>query len=881
LFSDIEGSTRRWDAYGDAMRDALRRHDEIMRTEIERRRGYVFKTIGDEFCAAFWSVEDALGAALAAQRMLAGQDFTAVEEILVRMAINDGEADEREGDYFGTAVNRTARLLSAGHGGQILVSGHSADALTAGLPSGITLRHLGTLPLRGLREPERVYQPIGEGLRLEFKALRALQTPPNNLPRQSTSFVGRYDDVSRVDALLDRSALVTIVGAGGIGKTRLALEVAVNRLNDEGDGAWIVDLASIADATHIAGSVLSGVHAEPKPGEEPLDTLLAYLEKRELLLILDNSEHVVAEVAEIAAQIVTHCREVTILATSRSPLDISGERIYRLAPLELASAIQLFVDRAQAADPYFPAQASAAAIEQICTNLDGIVLAIELAAARVRAMPVESLAAHLTPRLLAGGRDRRPHQQTMRALVDWSYDLLDDEERSALRHCAVFLRGFTLEVASEVFGSEDWRTLDLLTSLVDKSLVVSEGRGAGQRYRLLEPIREYALERLTEAGEAPEARRRHARAFAILASAAYEEWDTSPAPGWLARFERELSNFRIAIRWSLDEDNDVGLAARLAADTSPVFLRLSLLSEAIGSCERILQAHVALPAAVEARLRYGLSMLYNNQGMLEEAFEESRRAVLLYRESGDRRGLTRALSQAAYCYANRDRIDEAMAAALESLELARTLDDQRLLADVLRRGATAFAANDTERMRQMYAQSVTLFRALRRDDETARALTWWGQSEAEIGEYRSAAERLTEAKALAGEELAVAIASEIVACHLVLGDRESAGSIAIEALNLAAKVRHPIHLPFAITYVSVLAQDRDTVEAARLAGYAEDRLAVLAWQRVASDREIAEQLFVALEGRLGKQQLAQLLAEGATLTEEEAVARAMILSTTL
>jgi tetratricopeptide (TPR) repeat protein len=498
-------------------------------------------------------------------------------------------------------------------------------------------------------------------------------------------------------------------------------------------------------------------------------------------------------------------------------------------------------------------------------------------------MPVETLAAHLEPRLLAGGRDRRPHQQTMRALVDWSYDLLDEDERRAMRHCAVFLRGFTLEVADDVCGSgsDDGRVLDLLASLVDKSLVVSEGRGYDQRYRLLEPIREYARERLTEAGEAPEATRRHAHAFAKLAHAAYEEWDTAPSPNWLARLEHDLSNFRVAIRWALHDGNDLELAAHLAADTSPIFLRLSLLREAIAWCKQILEQRPALPAGVEARLRYGLSMLYGNQGTLDEAFDQSCKAVSRYRESGDRRGLTRALSQVAHRYAQRDRSEEAKSAASEALELARSLNDQRLLADVLRRVAPAFAPNERERMREMYAESVALFRTLRRDEETARALTWWGQSEADIGEYRSAAERLAEAKRLAGDELAVAIANDIVACYLVLEDRESAGPLAVEALTLAARVRHPIHVPFAITYVSVLAQESDAVEAARLAGYAEERLASLGWQRVISDREIAERLFLELERRLGKLRLAQLLAEGAILTEEEAVARATALSMTL
>jgi predicted ATPase/class 3 adenylate cyclase len=880
LFTDIEGSTRRWDSYAGAMRDALRRHDEVMRAEIERQRGYVFKTIGDAFCAAFWSVEDALNAAIAAQRSLAGHDFSAIEGVLVRMAIHDGEADERAGDYFGTAVNRTARLLSAGHGGQILLSGHAADALTARLPDGVTLRHLGTLPLRDLREPERVYQPFGNGLRSEFKALRALQTPPNNLPRQSTSFIGRYDDAARVEALLDRSPLVTIVGAGGIGKTRLALEVAANRLGDERDGVWIADMTSITEAALIAGTIVAAVRAEPKPDEDPLDTLLAYLEKRDLLLLLDNSERLVSAIAEIAATIVARCPQITILATSRAPLDVSVERIYRLSPLDLGSAVELFADRAQAADPDFNPASSTAAIEQICASLDGIALAVELAAARVRAMPVEALAAHLEPRLLAGGRDRRPHQQTMRALIDWSYDLLDEVERRALRRCSVFLRGFTLDAAAGVCAPEEGAesVLDLLASLVDKSLVVSEGRGRDQRYRLLEPIREYALERLSERGETADAMRAHAHVFASLAHTAYEEWDTAPAPDWLSRWEHDLPNFRVAIGWSLADARDLELGARLVADASPVFLRLSLLGEAIAFGEQIAAAHPALTAGVQARLHYALSMLYNNQGESVKAFAQALRAVALYRGAADPRGLARALAQIAHRYATQARYDEARAAAEEALTLARSLDDRGLLADALRRSAPAFAADDPPRMRRLHAESVELFRLLARDDDTARALTWWGQSEAEIGEYRAAAERFAEAKALAGEELEVVIAGEIVACYLMLGDRESAAPVAREALHLAAKIRHPIHTPFAVNYIAVLAQDNDAGEAARLAGFAQDRLAAIGWQPVVSDREIARQLLEALGRLLGAEQLSLLLAQGARLSEEEAVARATALS---
>src|SRR5579862_77539 len=535
LFTDVEASTRRWERYGDAMRAALRRHDEILRNEIESHRGYVFKTIGDAFCAAFPSVDEALAAAVEGQRQLQREDFGAVDGLCVRMAINAGETDERDGDYFGAAVNRTARLLGAGHGGQILLSGDAADAVLTKLPDDLTLRHLGSLPLRDVKDATRVYQPVGEGLRSDFKPLRALETPPNNLPRQTTSFVGRYGDIARVEALLEGSPLVTIVGAGGIGKTRMALEVAAARLNDLRDGAWFVDLSAVGDAKLIPVTILSTLGGERPPDVEPLDALLAFLEKRELLLLLDNSEHLVSDVAPIVAQIVARSPHASVLATSRSPLDIAGERLYRLASLDKAAAMELFADRARAANRAFDANAKSSVVEAICDRLDGIALAIELAAARTRTTSVETLVSHLELRLLSGGRDRRPRQQTMRALIDWSYNLLSTGEARTLRCVAVFLRGFTLDAAAEVCrdtveGESD--VLELLAALVDQSLVL-QSEEADDRYRILEPIREYGWEKLSESGELAQTRARHAAAMVSLAAQWYEEWKLDRAPiGW-------------------------------------------------------------------------------------------------------------------------------------------------------------------------------------------------------------------------------------------------------------------------------------------------------------------------------------------------------------
>ncbi len=875
LFTDIEASARRWERYGEVMRDAVRRHDEILRSEIERRRGYVFKTMGDAFCAAFWTASEALDAAVEAQRRLGGENFGAIDGLSVRMAIHAGEADERDGDYFGSAVNRTARLLSAGHGGQILVSGAAADRSLPNLPEGVNLRHLGSLTLRDLKEPERVYQPVGPGLRLEFKPLRAIETPPNNLPRQSTSFVGRHEDIVHVEALLEESSLVTIVGAGGIGKTRLALEVATEILNDYRDGAWFVDLSAIDNPGLIAGTILCALGGTQSGDHDPLDDLVKFLQNRELLLVLDNSEHLVAEVAGMVAQIVARSPLGTVLATSRAPLDVSAERLYRLTSLDLSSAIQLFGDRAQAVDRRFRIEPNAAFVERIVSRLDGIALAIELAAARVRTMSLENLAAHLQLKLLAGGRDRRPRQQTMRALIDWSFDLLTEEERLVLRRCAVFRRGFTLQAAAAVCGERDALLLEQLGSLVDKSLVVADALDGDQRYRLLEPIREYAWEKLAEAGELPEALRQHSLAFAAFARESYDEWDRGPAIDWLSRQELEVSNLRAAIGWSLDESNNRDVAAPLVADATVIFLRLGLLDEGIDRCVRILQAGPALTSALEARLRYGLSMLYSNIGKNKSVLEQALVAASLYREAGDSRGLTRALSQIAARYAILSQHDDAERYAEEALQLARSGTDRRLLADTLRRCADSFAADDRERVRALYSESVALFRGLGRNDETARALEWWGKwEEDDENNFQEAADHFLEAARLDSGRDVVFRAVDLAGCYLAIGENDRAEPFAREALAVAAKTQHPVVMPLAISYIAIIASARDVTSAARLIGYAEDRLRQADWQRAAYEQAMVDRLYDRLKENLTDSELKHLLEEGSAWSDDQAAAQA-------
>jgi predicted ATPase/class 3 adenylate cyclase len=881
LFTDIEGSTVRWDAYRDAMQTALRRHDAILRSAIESHGGYVFKTIGDAFCASFSTMADALAATIDAQRRVGSEDWSAVNGLRVRMAIHAGETDERSGDYFGPVVNRVARLLSVGHGGQVLLSGYASDLAAATLPTGAALHHLGTLPLKDLKEPERVVQLSAPGLEAEFKPPRALETPPNNLPQQATSFVGRHDDLAQVDELLRTGKLVTVAGTGGTGKTRLALAAAKDLLNDKHDGAWFVDLAPIADGALVASTILSTLGADQSGESAAIGVLIDYLKKRDLLLVLDNCEHVIGEAARVTAAIVANAPHVTVLATSREALNIAGERVYRLGSLDPQSATMLFADRALAANPRFQlTDANRPVIEDICNRLDGIAFAIELAAARTRSLPVEELSRRLELRMLGGGRERQPRQQTMTALIDWSYDALSDDEKALFRHLAVFAGGFTLAAATGVCGSEtidEFGVLDLLTSLADKSLLALEAGESDLRYRLLELVREYAGAKLDATGEAPQARLRHARTFTAIADAGYLEWDTDPRPDWLSRLERELDNFRTALRWSITERNDAALGAELAGSAGPVFMRLSLLAEGIGYCKAALDAGRTLMPSVEGRLRYALSMLYNNQCDFDAARLEAERARDLLAATQDDRALCRALSQVAQQYGRSSQNAEARATSDEALSIANSLGDRRLLAATLQRCATTFEPAEIESARAYFSQSLAIFRSLGRDDETSRALQWWADAEQAALQFRRSVDILEEALTLSALDLAF-ILTNIAGLYLALGNASSAGPFARLALEAASREGNPVGMCFAISYVAALAGPNEAEQAARIFGYALKRLHALNWPLWPSDQIVQNDLMESLRRRFEVAELERLFADGAQMTDAQAATAASRLS---
>lgn len=702
-----------------------------------------------------------------------------------------------------------------------------------------------------------------------------------NLPRQETSFVGRTSDVERVGELLRNGRLVTIVGPGGVGKTRLALQVA-EAIADRPDGVWLVDLAPVEGDGLVASTIMSVLGAPQGGDAPPLDQLVAFLAPRRLLLVLDNCERKGAEIARVTATLLARCAQVTVAATSREPLNVAGEHTHRLASLDTSSAARLFADRAKLVDPGFELGANnARVVDDICARLDGLALAIELAAARVRTISVDELSRRLTERfriLTGGSRTALPHQQTMRALIDWSYDALSEDEKTFFRRAAAFSGGFTLEAATAVCGDDTidaWAVFDLLTALVDKSLVIADVDEGGQRYRQLQMIAEYAAGRLTDAGERDERAAVHARYFAETAGDAYREWTDVAQPGWLAALAPELENFRSALGWALRDGHDIALGQQLTADVMPVLLRLTLLSEAIAWAESALAAQPAPSVAVEAQLQYGLAMLHNNQGSYERAGAAAQLAVAAYARTDDARGHVRSLSRLAVHDARQARYADAAQHSGGALERARAIGDRRLLAATLVHGASVFPADEIALARERIADAHALYRALGDEEGSVRALEWLAVAEARAGQLGRAVDALLEALPLAAGDARMYVANNLACTLAALGDTRALEA-AREVFALARNAHHTSFTANAIAYLAAGSATADPARAARLFGYARARLGELGWQADNSDALIEERLTATLVSSLGEAAVRDLLAQGAALSEEGALAEAAL-----
>jgi predicted ATPase/class 3 adenylate cyclase/DNA-binding winged helix-turn-helix (wHTH) protein len=589
LFTDVEGSTRLWDEHPEEMRTALARHDEILRDAVEQHDGRIVKTTGDGLHAAFALAHDAVAAALEAQRALVTEDWALAEPLRVRMGLHTGGAELREGDYYGPAVNRAARVSGAAHGGQILLSHTTQELVQDVLPEDTALVDLGDHRFRGLSRPERAFQLAGVGLDESFPPLQTLAAHPGNLPEPLTSFVGREYELEVIADALDDARIVTLTGVGGVGKTRLATHVAAAALTEHPDGVWLCELAAAIDERSLHQIVASVLGVQPPPGRGLAEAIAEFLRSKHLLLILDNCEHLLDECGRLAEAVVRQSAQVRILATSREGMGVRGERLVAVRSLvvpdpstdveqlEVAAASRLFLDRARAIRTGFAIDDEGArAIAEICGRLDGIPLAIELAAARVIAMrPVEILALlDERFRLLVGGhRGSVERHQTLRATVEWSYSLLEPNERSVFERLAVFSGDFDADAATAVVATdrlEEWDVRDALSGLVAKSMLVDQEADDGTtRYRLLETLRQYALERLRESSDVDTWRRRHAEHYAARAEACRPGLLGPDELIWLRRLEVESDNVRAAGTWSLASEDP--------ADTEHVIRLVTLL----------------------------------------------------------------------------------------------------------------------------------------------------------------------------------------------------------------------------------------------------------------------------------------------------------------
>jgi predicted ATPase/class 3 adenylate cyclase len=788
LFTDIEGSTTRWEHQPEAMGPALARHDALVRSAIHEHDGHVVKTMGDAFHAVFVRAPDAVAAALDAQRRLQAESWSEISPIRVRMAMHTGAAKERDGDYYGPPLNRAARLMSAGHGGQILLSQSTYELARDTPPDGVTFVDLGEHRLKDLIRPERIFQLAGPGIPSDFPPLASLNTRPHNLPLQTTPLIGRDQAVQAVRNLLLREdvRLVTLTGPGGTGKTRLSLQVAADLLDRFEDGAFFVELAPISDPTLVLSTMAQVLGVQAAGGRPLLDVLIESLRGRQLLLVLDNFEQVLPA-ATVVDSLLRGCPRSCMLVTSRAALQLRGEHEYPVPPLALPDsgrastpealsqygAVALFIERATAIKPDFAVtNANAPAVAEICARLDGLPLAIELAAARIRLLSPEAMLPRLGHglTLLTGGRRDLPaRQQTLRNAIAWSYDLLSEAERGLFRQLGVFSGGFTLEAAQAIWTDSSDVELDVLDgvgSLVENNLVRPiDGHSGEPRFGMLEMIREYAVERLAAAGEEATVCRRHLEWCADLAEHCRPGIFGPDGPDLLDRLAAELDNFRSALAWSLTDPPSVNARTGLR-----LLLGLQLLwffRDRMAEGQRWLEQMIAVdetrgepthpsrpfPAGplgahgtdLDVITLNSLVDLHMGQGRASDATIPSTEALALARAVADRVGEGHALIALGIFAQRAGELKRAQTLHEKALSIARSLDDGFLIWRSLHvLGGTLTMVGDYDGARRHLEESHAKARSMGHVYGTASTLRTLGRLALQEGKLDRAAALIRE-----------------------------------------------------------------------------------------------------------------------------------------
>ena len=761
LFTDIEGSTRLWEEHSEMMSPALAKHDALSRAAVDRNRGVVVKMTGDGMYAAFDDPVDALQATLTLLKSLNDVSATNGVRLRVRFGLHLGMIERRDEDLFGTPVNRAARIMKAAHGGQALVSQAIVDQVRDRLPPAISLRDLGGVRLRDLATPEHVYQLVHPDIEQVFPALRSLEATPNNLPQQVTSFIGRERELDEAKSLLARTRLLTLLGMGGLGKTRLSLQIAADLMEKFPDGVWFVDLAPIRDPTLVPNVAAQVLSVRDEPGRPLVETLCAHVRDRNLLLVLDNCEHLVAASAQLANALLQAAPHVRIVATSREALHTPGEQTYSVLPLAVpgrdaapqdllrSEAVQLFVERARLQRPDFVVTGSdTAAVAELCARLDGIPLALELAAGRLRSLSVAEINARLNDRfkLLTGGsRVALERQRTLQALVAWSYDLLNEGEKALLDRLSVFVGGFELTAAEAVCGAAPLAAddvFDLLSSLVEKSLVMVEQSGERSRYGMLETIREFAHrhlvsgdesgdrygmlgtiqefahDRLVVRGDVAATSARHCDYYLGVAKKAREMLQGPEQAEWTRKMEAELDNLRAAIALALARGVDPVIAVKFEVALMGFRILRGYASEGRNN----LRAAFALPelqapTVARAHALYVGGVLAMNQGDWTEATRMLTESLAIHRSLGNPREIAASLTTLATLYIQEGEPAKARDCEAEALGIFRELGDRVGEGiGLLNLGGISIRQDDHGSARDYLARCLEIARSLRNQE---------------------------------------------------------------------------------------------------------------------------------------------------------------------
>lgn len=807
LLTDIQGSTTLWETAPDQMPGAVSAHYALIDRLVSAHRGYrpQEQGEGDSTMSAFADASDAVACAVAIQRELAADPAAQLVQLRVRIGLHTGEVQLRdEGNYFGPHVNRAARVRNAAHGGQIVISEATRDLVADDLPLDLKLTDLGFHELRGLGRPEHLYELTDLSFAATFPPLRTVRTAQGSLPTQLTNFVGRSEELTKLRELLDNERLITLTGPGGSGKTRLAAELARNIADSYSDGAWFIDLSSLSDPSLVADAVATVVGVREVPTQPFAKTLLNSLRHKQMLLIFDNCEHVVEEVAELVTALLTHCSGLVVLATSREVLGVEGEVVFRTPPLSLEATdsepdgVKLFIDRASKIKRQLSLEGSAIEqISEICRAVDGLPLAIELASARVRALSLSEILGTLEDRFLlfsGGRRTALPRHQTLAACIDWSHELLNDEERRVFRRLSVFVGTFTLEAAAQVTETRLDELIDLVTALLDKSLVQAEEGDGVTRLRLLETMRHYGLRKLADADETDMVRDRHLSYFRDLAIEAHSRILTAEGVEWLDRLEAEQDNIRACVSWAVDRKL-ADPALDLARSLSAYWLTRGHLSEGRDSLEELLGVPGGDPlrraqAQVAACPLWFLSFDFGSVNVAAQ------QGLEVAREHGDAQTEGRALNWQAWVA---NVLDPQAAGPVfeQSIEKSRSVGDRWCLSYALNGlGFVQTVKGEGRAARTALKEALDLSRSSGDTVVSQQSLAWLAWSTLEEGDYEQATAYLEECLVLAqnNKDLFMISVAEmwLGLMQVYLGDHSESQRTLEHALAAAEELGNPV-----------------------------------------------------------------------------------------